>query len=243
MGGSPRQQMWERATGRSAPWSWGRPDPAAARRARSAAPGPRQDAPARSWPPQARCAPDAAGPTPPCACCTLAIPGPTPTATPAWLACALRLLRGHGVHQDGIDVAAGGQLVESVHRQQARCPLRSPRLNNHRGRWSSPFGAVTIGLLVPRMASPGPQLARSDKVPTQLYRRDCALHGGTHHERGAYRTIQRGGAGCAVGPTARVVRSRAACRARRVAAGSDRSARAVSTGRIRKLGCSTQVGI
>ena len=48
--------------------------------------------------------------------------------------------------------------------------------------------------------------------------------------------------GRAVGPTACLVRSRAASKARRVAAGSDRSARAVSTGRIRKLGCSTQVG-
>jgi hypothetical protein len=50
------------------------------------------------------------------------------------------------------------------------------------------------------------------------------------------------GAGRAEGPTACLVRSRAACSARRVAAGSDRSARAVRTGRIRKLGCSTQVG-
>ena len=50
------------------------------------------------------------------------------------------------------------------------------------------------------------------------------------------------GAGRAEGPTACLVRSRAACSARRIAAGSDRSARAVRTGRIRKLGCSTQVG-
>jgi hypothetical protein len=75
------------------------------------------------------------------------------------------------------------------------------------------------------------------------WRSSCGapLHGGTHDER-ERPTIQRGGAGRAVGPTARLVRSRAASRARRVAAGSDRSARAVSTGRIRKLGCSTQVG-
>ena len=63
-----------------------------------------------------------------------------------------------------------------------------------------------------------------------------------HPLRRSAPAIQRIGAGRAVGPTARLVRSRAACKARRVAAGSDRSARALSTGRIRKLGCSTQVG-
>jgi hypothetical protein len=49
---------------------------------------------------------------------TVAVPGPSPTATPAWLDWALRLLLGHDVHQDGVHVAACGQLVESVHRQQ-----------------------------------------------------------------------------------------------------------------------------
>jgi three-Cys-motif partner protein len=58
----------------------------------------------------------------------------------------------------------------------------------------------------------------------------------------AHQTGQRSGAGRAVGPMARLVRSRDACSVRRLAGVRDRSARAVGTGRIRKLGCSTQVG-
>jgi hypothetical protein len=54
--------------------------------------------------------------------------------------------------------------------------------------------------------------------------------------------IQRVAAGRTVGPTACLVRSREACKTRRVAVPSLGLARAVSTGRIRKLGCSTQVG-
>ena len=64
---------------------------------------------------------------------------------------------------------------------------------------------------------------------------------GTQQDAASTPDIQRG-AGRGVGPTACLVRSREACRARRVAAPSPRSARAVSTLRIRKLGCSTQVG-
>src|SRR5215218_7434645 len=60
-----------------------------------------------------------------------------------------------------------------------------------------------------------------------------AASGLPHSHVGPLGDAQRVGAGRAVGPTARRVRSRAACRARRVAAGSDRSARAVSTGRMR----------
>ncbi len=59
---------------------------------------------------------------------------------------------------------------------------------------------------------------------------------------GLVRSLQPGRARRAAGPTARLVRSREACSARRVAGGRPRSARALGTGRIRKLGCSTQVG-
>jgi hypothetical protein len=64
---------------------------------------------------------------------------------------------------------------------------------------------------------------------------------GTQQDAASTPGIQRG-AGRGAGPTACLVRSREACRARRLAAPNLRSARVVSTGRIRKLGCSTQVG-
>jgi hypothetical protein len=56
------------STGHSAPWSWGRLDPATAPRARTAASAPRQRAPAHRPLPRERCAHDAAAPTPPAAC-------------------------------------------------------------------------------------------------------------------------------------------------------------------------------
>jgi hypothetical protein len=55
-------------TARSALWSWGRPGPAAARRARTAAAGLRQGARGPRRLPRARCVLDATGPTPPCPC-------------------------------------------------------------------------------------------------------------------------------------------------------------------------------
>jgi hypothetical protein len=54
-------------TGRSAPWSEGQPDPAAARPAGTAAAGPHPGARGPRRLPRARCAHDAAGPTPPAA--------------------------------------------------------------------------------------------------------------------------------------------------------------------------------
>jgi hypothetical protein len=51
-------------------------------------------------------------------------------ATPAGLGWALGLLGGHGVHQDGVHVATGGQLVEAVHRQQRSLAAALSPLNN-----------------------------------------------------------------------------------------------------------------
>jgi hypothetical protein len=61
----------------------------------------------------------------------LAIPGPAPT--PAWLGWALRLLGGHGSHQDGVHIAAGNQLVKPGNRQQRPLPTALPRTDDLNG--------------------------------------------------------------------------------------------------------------
>jgi hypothetical protein len=45
----------------------------------------------------------------------------------------LWLLLGYGVHQDRVHVAAGGQLIEPIHRQQRPLPAALPRLNDLNG--------------------------------------------------------------------------------------------------------------
>src|SRR4029450_5601164 len=60
-----------------------------------------------------------------------ATPGPPPT--PTWLRCALRLLLGHGVHQDSVHVAACGQLVKPVNRQQHPLPAALSRTDDLNG--------------------------------------------------------------------------------------------------------------
>jgi hypothetical protein len=51
-------------------------------------------------------------------------------APPAGLGWALGLLGADGVHQDGGHVAAGGQLVEPVQRQQRPLPAALPRTDD-----------------------------------------------------------------------------------------------------------------
>jgi hypothetical protein len=55
----------------------------------------------------------------------LAIVGRAATPTGLRWALRLRLLGGHGVHQNRVHVAVCGQLVESVIDSSARCPLHS----------------------------------------------------------------------------------------------------------------------
>jgi hypothetical protein len=121
------------ATGRSAPWSWGRPDPTTARPVRPAASGPHRGArgPRRLAPGEMR--PRWGSPPLHLARalgCGLAAPGHA--ATPAGLgqALRLRLLGSHGIHDDGVHVAAGGQLVEPLHRQQGPLAATLARLDH-----------------------------------------------------------------------------------------------------------------
>src|SRR5215216_2044615 len=72
----------------------------------------------------------------------LAIPGPA--ATPAWLGCASWLLLGHGVHQDSVHVAAGGQLVEPVNRQQRPLPAALAWLGDLNGHVLLALGSSPI---------------------------------------------------------------------------------------------------
>jgi hypothetical protein len=58
----------------------------------------------------------------------VAIPGRA--APPAWLGWMFRLLGGHRIHEDGLHVAACGQLVEPLHRQQRPLPAALPRLDD-----------------------------------------------------------------------------------------------------------------
>jgi hypothetical protein len=62
--------------------------------------------------------------------CGLAAPGHA--ATPAGLgqALRLRLLGSYGIHDDGVHVAAGGQLVEPLHRQQGPLAATLARLDH-----------------------------------------------------------------------------------------------------------------
>jgi hypothetical protein len=123
------------STGHSAPWSWGRLDPATAPRARTAASVPRQRAPAPRPLPRERCAHDAAAPTPPAACPELGHSRSRGHA--ARLGRALWLLGAHDVQQDGLHIATYGQLVKPLHRQQRPLPAALPwldNLNRHIGR-------------------------------------------------------------------------------------------------------------
>ena len=57
-----------------------------------------------------------------------------PASPPAWPLGALGLPVGHGVHQDGLHVAARCQLIEPLHRQQrplAAALARTDDLNGH----------------------------------------------------------------------------------------------------------------
>jgi hypothetical protein len=55
---------------------------------------------------------------------------PDRPATPAWLGWALRLLGGHGIQQDGVHIAASGQLIEPLHRQHRPLAAGLPRLDD-----------------------------------------------------------------------------------------------------------------
>jgi hypothetical protein len=77
-----------RSTGRSAPWSWGRPGQSTGPRALPAAAGPHQGARVHTRLPRARCGHDAAAPTPPCPCRRPGHPWPRGHAGPAALGVA-----------------------------------------------------------------------------------------------------------------------------------------------------------
>jgi hypothetical protein len=55
---------------------------------------------------------------------------PDRAATPAWLGWALRLLGCHGIQQDGVHVAASGQLIEPLHRQQRPLAVALARIDD-----------------------------------------------------------------------------------------------------------------